>query len=155
MGGWRGRRLCWGMREAVHEALCYVYHLTAPREGLYRFLHGSIFPHDPPCTRRLNTRRLHTMPGDEKSRGLIPPASTWTIMKTIPRPEVAGTRAENAIRFTCPDCHAANTVVYDMPRDFFRETRDLSCKSCRKRFTVLTPGGFHGKPRVYAPPVQR
>lgn len=44
-------------------------------------------------------------------------------MKLHPRAEVAGTRAGNAIRFTCPACNAANSVVYHMLKDFFKETR--------------------------------
>ena len=95
------------------------------------------------------------MPVSNKNRCIIPPAIFTTIMKNLPRKEVTGTRAGNAILFTCPACQAANSVVYEMPKDFFKETRDLNCRSCRKRFTVLTPGGYHWKPRVYAPPIQR
>lgn len=76
-------------------------------------------------------------------------------MKNLPRPEVAGTRAGNAIRFTCPACQAANTIVYNMPKDFFKEKRDVNCTSCRKQCTVLTLGGYQRKPRVYAAPISR
>jgi len=77
------------------------------------------------------------------------------IMTDLSRPEVVGTRAGNAIRFTCPVCQAANSIVYNMPKDFFKETRNVSCTSCRKQCTVSTPGGYHRKPRVYTAPISR
>ncbi|OPY36416.1 MAG: hypothetical protein A4E35_01955 [Methanoregula sp. PtaU1.Bin051] len=66
--------------------------------------------------------------------------------------EVTGTRAGNAILFTCPDCQKDNSIVYNMPKEFFRDTRKASCSSCRKRFTILTPDGSPVKQRVYAQP---
>ena len=72
------------------------------------------------------------------------------------RTEVAGTRAGNTILFTCPACQAANTIIYEMPKEFYKESRNANCTSCRKQCTVLTLGGYHGKPRVYtAAPVSR
>ncbi len=77
-------------------------------------------------------------------------------MKDLIRKEVTGTRAGNAIRFTCPDCQKVNAIMYNMPKEFFQDSRDANCTSCRKQFTVLTPdGSHHWKPRVYAAPLVR
>lgn len=78
-----------------------------------------------------------------------------TVMKDLLREEVIGTRAGNAIRFTCPGCQKLNVIVYHMPKEFFQRTRDASCSACRRRYTVLTPGGDNRKPRVYAAPIVR
>ncbi len=42
------------------------------------------------------------------------------IMKNLPRPEVAGTRAGNAICYPCPACPAATTIVYKYAEGFFQ-----------------------------------
>ena len=56
------------------------------------------------------------------------------------KPEITGTRTGYVIRFTCPVCRTENTIINKTPRDHFRDTRDATCKQCRKRCTVLTPG---------------
>jgi len=77
-------------------------------------------------------------------------------MKDPVRKEIIGTRAGNAIRFTCPECRKANAITYNMPKEFFQESRSASCSSCKKRFTVLTPeGSRQWKPRRYAAPIVR
>ena len=58
-----------------------------------------------------------------------------------PRPEILGTRTGYVIRFTCPLCAVENIIVNKTPRDHYKETRDASCRSCRKRSTVMTPNG--------------
>lgn len=59
--------------------------------------------------------------------------------QTIKRPEIKGTRSGYVIRFTCPECVFENIIVCKMPKDFFRESHDASCKRCRQRLTILTP----------------
>ena len=56
------------------------------------------------------------------------------------KPEIMGTRTGYVIRFTCPVCFKENAIVNKTPRDHFRDTRDATCKHCRKRSKVLTPG---------------
>jgi len=56
------------------------------------------------------------------------------------KPEILGTRTGYVIRFTCPVCHFENSIINKTPREHFRNTRDATCKQCRKRSTVLTPG---------------
>jgi transcription elongation factor Elf1 len=51
-----------------------------------------------------------------------------------------GTRTGYVIRFTCPVCSTENAIISKSPRDHFRDTRDATCKHCRKRSTVLTRG---------------
>jgi len=63
-----------------------------------------------------------------------------TMIKHSLKPEVMGTRTGYVIRFTCPVCHAENAIINRIARDHFRETRDSTCKQCRQRSTVLTPG---------------
>ncbi len=55
-------------------------------------------------------------------------------------PEVRGTRTGYVIRFTCPSCIAESIIVSNSPRDHFKNARDVSCRHCRTRITVLTPG---------------
>jgi transcription elongation factor Elf1 len=55
------------------------------------------------------------------------------------KPEIAGTRSGYVIRFTCPLCHAENTIVNKTPRDHYKESRDAACTRCKKRFAVTTP----------------
>ena len=59
--------------------------------------------------------------------------------KNFQKPEAMGTRTGYVIRFTCPVCSAENVIVNKTPRDHFKEARDASCSSCRKRSSVLTP----------------
>ncbi len=66
--------------------------------------------------------------------------------KLSKRPEILGTRTGYVIRFTCPQCETENLIVNKTPRDHFKETRDSTCKYCRKRSTVLTPNGSTSKP---------
>jgi transcription elongation factor Elf1 len=63
------------------------------------------------------------------------------------KPQIQGTRTGYVIRFTCPACHTENTIVNKTPREHFRATRDATCKQCRKRSTVLTPG-INDKPAL-------
>jgi len=69
-----------------------------------------------------------------------------TSMKDSLKPEVIGTRSGYVIRFTCPDCYNENSIIFNMPRKFFQETRDASCTRCKKQFTVLTPDHHSRKP---------
>ena len=68
-----------------------------------------------------------------------------TMIQPSLKPQIQGTRTGYVIRFTCPACHTENTIVNKTPREHFRATRDATCKQCRKRSTVLTPG-IHDKP---------
>lgn len=61
-------------------------------------------------------------------------------MKTSVKPTVIGTRSGYVIRYTCPDCGHENSIVYNMPKAFYRESREGTCTKCRKRFTIATPG---------------
>jgi len=72
-----------------------------------------------------------------------------TMIKHSLKPEVMGTRTGYVIRFTCPVCHAENAIINRIARDHFRETRDSTCKQCRQRSTVLTPG-MNQKPALSA-----
>ncbi|HUH78512.1 MAG TPA: hypothetical protein VLY83_01305 [Methanoregula sp.] len=56
------------------------------------------------------------------------------------KPVLIGSGSNNVIRFTCPDCNTQNTITCRMPKDFFRETRDASCRQCRARYTIVSPG---------------
>lgn len=60
-------------------------------------------------------------------------------MKKQSKPTVLGTRSGYAIRFTCPFCAKENTIVFNMPKAFYKESRDGTCAQCRKHLTVLTP----------------
>jgi hypothetical protein len=44
------------------------------------------------------------------------------------------------IRYTCPVCHTENAIVYNMPKDYYKDTRNGTCTRCRQRSTILTPG---------------
>nr|WP_319375445.1 hypothetical protein [uncultured Methanoregula sp.] len=66
------------------------------------------------------------------------------------KPEVNGTRAGYIIRFTCPSCSSENIIVSRSPRDHFKERRDASCSSCRKRSSVFTPDAM---PRRHSQPI--
>jgi len=57
--------------------------------------------------------------------------------------DIVGTRVGHVIRYTCPVCTAESSIVNKTPRDHFKEARVVSCKKCRSRLTVLTPG--HGR----------
>lgn len=61
------------------------------------------------------------------------------MMKNSEKPTVIGTRSGYVIRFTCPSCSKENSIVYNMPKAFYKESRDATCGKCRKHFTVLTP----------------
>jgi len=62
-------------------------------------------------------------------------------MKTSIRyPEVRGTRTGYVIRYTCPACIIESIIVNTSPRDHFKSERTVSCRHCRARITVLTPG---------------
>lgn len=53
---------------------------------------------------------------------------------------VSGTRNGCIIRFTCPACALESMIVNKTPRDHFKDARIVSCKRCRIRLTVQTPG---------------
>jgi len=55
------------------------------------------------------------------------------------KPEIAGTRSGYVIRFTCPVCHAENSIVNKTPRDHYKVARDATCHHCKKRCVVITP----------------
>ena len=63
-----------------------------------------------------------------------------TMIQHSLKPEIMGTRTGYVIRFTCPVCFKENAIINKTPREHFRDTRDATCKQCRKRCTVLTPG---------------
>jgi transcription elongation factor Elf1 len=65
------------------------------------------------------------------------------------KPEITGTRTGYVIRFTCPVCCTENAIVNKTPREHFRDARDATCKQCRKRFKVLTPGTNDTPARPY------
>ncbi len=52
---------------------------------------------------------------------------------------VIGRRSNNVIRFTCPYCEKENSITYETPKEFYRESRDKNCTGCRKPCTILTP----------------
>ena len=56
------------------------------------------------------------------------------------KPKVMGTRSGYVIRFTCPSCQKENSIVYNMPKAFFKSTREGTCSGCKKHVTVMTPG---------------
>ncbi|HVP96793.1 hypothetical protein [Methanoregula sp.] len=62
-------------------------------------------------------------------------------MKTLKvYPEAEGTRTGYTILYTCPSCMTKSTIVNSSPRDHFKNARIVSCRHCRIRVTVLTPG---------------
>jgi len=61
------------------------------------------------------------------------------MMKTSVKTTVSGTRSGYSIRFTCPSCQNENSMVFNMPKAFYKDSHDGTCTRCRKRFTVLTP----------------
>ncbi len=62
------------------------------------------------------------------------------MMKNSVKPTVVGTRSGYIIRFTCPDCSKENSIVCNMPKAYYKESRDGTCGQCKKHYTVLTPG---------------
>jgi hypothetical protein len=52
---------------------------------------------------------------------------------------VIGQRSNNVILFTCPYCEKENSITYEMPKDFYKESRDKTCSKCRKPCTIRTP----------------
>ena len=54
-------------------------------------------------------------------------------------PTIIGSRSGYAIRFTCPSCHNENKILYNMPKPYYKETREANCKRCRTRYTILVP----------------
>ncbi len=91
---------------------------------------------------RIETSSIH---GDVKKhmewwRPKKPPDKTETMMKNSVKPSVIGTRSGYVIRFTCPNCHNENSIIYNMPKSYYKDSRDGTCAKCRKHFMVLTPG---------------
>lgn len=62
------------------------------------------------------------------------------MMKSSVKPVVYGTRAGYEIRFTCPNCLKENSIVFNMPKAYYKESRDATCSQCKNHYTVLTPG---------------
>lgn len=62
------------------------------------------------------------------------------MIKSSVYPTVVGTRSGYVIRFTCPSCFKENSIVFNMPKAYFKESREGTCAKCKKHFTVLTPG---------------
>ncbi len=60
--------------------------------------------------------------------------------KSSARETVIGTRSGQVITFTCPACSKENTIVFSMPKAFYKESRDGRCSRCKKIVTVMTPG---------------
>jgi hypothetical protein len=65
-----------------------------------------------------------------------------SMIKNSVKPTVVGTRSGYVIRFTCHDCNTETSMVFNNPKDFYKESRDGKCSRCHKRFTVLTPGQY-------------
>jgi len=61
------------------------------------------------------------------------------MIKSVAKPTVIGTRSGYVIRFTCPSCSKENSIVYNMPKAYYKESREGVCSQCRKHYTVLTP----------------
>ncbi|MDD1710738.1 MAG: hypothetical protein LUQ37_07535 [Methanoregulaceae archaeon] len=53
-----------------------------------------------------------------------------------------GTRSGYVIRFTCPTCYKENSIICNMPKSYYKESRDGTCAQCRKHCEVLTPGQY-------------
>jgi hypothetical protein len=62
------------------------------------------------------------------------------MMKNLVKPTVFGTRSGYIIRFTCPNCLKENSIMYNMPKAYYKESRDGTCRQCKNHYTVLTPG---------------
>jgi hypothetical protein len=68
------------------------------------------------------------------------------IMTKLPlKEEAIGTRTGYVIRFACPSCLKENVIINKTPKDSYRETRDATCRQCKKHFNVITPGMFEKK----------
>jgi hypothetical protein len=63
-----------------------------------------------------------------------------TMIKGSVKPTVVGSRSGYVIRFTCPSCLFENSIAFNMPKAYYKESRDGTCAKCKKRYTVLTPG---------------
>jgi hypothetical protein len=61
------------------------------------------------------------------------------MIKPTLKQTVIGTRSGYVIRFTCRECNTENSIVYNTPKEFYKESRDGRCSRCRTRYTVLTP----------------
>ncbi len=70
--------------------------------------------------------------------------------KNLCKPELMGTRNGYEIRFTCPDCHTDNAIINKCPKDYYKKSRDATCKQCRKRATIITPGPDYRQTLSYA-----
>lgn len=67
------------------------------------------------------------------------PIRTYTMTKESLIPTIIGSRSGYAIRFSCPSCHNENTILYNMPKPYYKETREANCKRCRTRYTIYVP----------------
>jgi transcription elongation factor Elf1 len=66
-------------------------------------------------------------------------AQNDTMIKSSVKPTVVGTRSGYAIHFTCPSCEKENSIMYNMPKAYYKESRDATCAKCKKQYTILTP----------------
>jgi transcription elongation factor Elf1 len=64
------------------------------------------------------------------------------MMKNSVKPTVDGTRSGYFIRFTCPSCLKENSINCNMPKAYYKVSRDGTCAQCKKHYTVLTPGQY-------------
>ncbi|MCU0631009.1 MAG: hypothetical protein MUF37_07650 [Methanoregulaceae archaeon] len=65
--------------------------------------------------------------------------SSYTMTKESLIPTIIGSRSGYAIRFTCPSCKNENSILYNMPKPYYKETREANCKRCRTRYTIYVP----------------
>jgi hypothetical protein len=51
---------------------------------------------------------------------------------------VTGIRSNNVILFTCPNCAKENAITYEMPKEFYKSSRDKTCARCKQPCTIVT-----------------
>jgi hypothetical protein len=83
-------------------------------------------------------RLRNDCPADKNTK-----TSSFPMTSQSLHPDIVGTRTGHAIQYTCPVCSTDSSIVNKTPRDHFKEARVVSCRHCRTRLTVLTPG--HGR----------
>ncbi|MGA2105509.1 MAG: hypothetical protein ABSG06_08985 [Methanoregula sp.] len=76
------------------------------------------------------------------SLGHIQYINEETMAKQLFKPVVVGTTSGNIIRWICPTCYAENAIINRTAGDFFKASRDSTCRQCRNRSTITTPR-FH------------
>lgn len=55
---------------------------------------------------------------------------------------IFGMRSGNTIQYTCPNCLKENTITFNMPQAFYKESRNATCSKCRSPYIILTPGRY-------------